>query len=250
MTINVLLPQQTKAQIGMQGLASKGLPPVLYLLHGQSDDHTIWMRRTSIERYVSELGLAVVMPAVHRSYYTDTPAGLKYFEFVGRELPTLCNQWFRISDEASDRYVAGLSMGGYGAFKVALSDPARWAGAASLSGALDVSGLMNRRSPENQPEVASLFGSAAKIAGSRDDLFYLLAQTAGNHRVPPLFARCGTKDFLIEDNRRFIARCKAYKVPIDYAETEGADHTWEYWDATIQDALKWIVQQRKDTTSA
>ena len=60
--MTVILPQQTSGQIGMRGTAPDADPPVLYLLHGLSDDDTIWLRRTSIERYVSAMGLAVVMP--------------------------------------------------------------------------------------------------------------------------------------------------------------------------------------------
>src|SRR5690348_3177908 len=112
--------------------------PTLYLLHGLSDDDTAWLRRTSIERYVDELGLAVVMPAVHRSFYTDEYYGRPYWTFVTEELPRIAGRFFRLSDRREDTFVAGLSMGGYGAFKWALRHPERFAAAASLSGALDV----------------------------------------------------------------------------------------------------------------
>ena len=72
-SMNVILPQQTYKRKDI---------PTLYLLHGLSDDHTIWMRRTSIERYVASMGLAVVMPAVHRSFYTDMAAGYRYLPFI------------------------------------------------------------------------------------------------------------------------------------------------------------------------
>src|SRR5690625_3617308 len=69
--MTVILPEQTQSQIGMKNKKVSDKHPTLYLLHGFSDDHTIWTRRTSIERYVSEMGLAVVMPNVHHSFYTD-----------------------------------------------------------------------------------------------------------------------------------------------------------------------------------
>lgn len=68
--MTVILPQQTQQQIGMTNAASTGKHKTLYLLHGLSDDHTIWQRRTSIERYAAPLGIAVIMPAVDRSFYT------------------------------------------------------------------------------------------------------------------------------------------------------------------------------------
>src|SRR5437870_5614411 len=99
--MTVLLPQQTQAQIGMAGVAA-GPAPVLYLLHGLSDDHTTWLRRTSIERYAAGLGLAVVMPAVHRSFYADEVHGHRYWTFLTEELPALVSQFFRVSDRPGD----------------------------------------------------------------------------------------------------------------------------------------------------
>ncbi|NQT87882.1 esterase family protein, partial [bacterium] len=85
-SMDVILPQTTTRQIGMAGVAEHETFPTLYLLHGLSDDHTIWQRRTSIERYVADRGLAVVMPAVHRSFYTDMAHGYRYWTFLAEEL--------------------------------------------------------------------------------------------------------------------------------------------------------------------
>src|SRR5215210_7925966 len=111
-SMTVILPQSTTGQIGMAGRSGSGAPPVLYLLHGLSDDDTIWLRRTSIERYVAPLGLAVVMPQVHRSFYTDMASGWRYWTFLSEELPDLVGSWFQVSQRREDTFVAGLSMGG------------------------------------------------------------------------------------------------------------------------------------------
>src|SRR5215213_10189016 len=113
-SMTVILPQPTQNQIGMAGKAGEGPPPVLYLLHGLSDDDTIWLRRTSIERYVAPLGLAVVMPQVHRSFYLDEAIGNRYWTFLSEELPSVVGSFFRVSQRREDTFVAGLSMGGYG----------------------------------------------------------------------------------------------------------------------------------------
>src|SRR5215475_13824997 len=81
----VIPPQATTKQIGLAGTAVAGKHPTLYLLHGMSDDHTTWVRRTSVERYVAPLGLAVVMPAVHRSFYADEAHGAAYWTFLTEE---------------------------------------------------------------------------------------------------------------------------------------------------------------------
>ena len=107
-TMNVILPQPARERYR-----------VLYLLHGMSDDHTIWCRRTSIERYVDPLGLAVVMPAVHRGYYTDMAAGYRYWTFISEELPALARSFFPLSHKREDTFVAGLSMGGALALRLA-----------------------------------------------------------------------------------------------------------------------------------
>ncbi len=96
-------------------------PPLLYLLHGLSDDHTSWLRWTSAVRYAEEAGLVLVMPAVARSFYADEAHGHAYWEFVSEELPGVVGSFFGLSQDPGSTYVAGLSMGGYGALKLACS---------------------------------------------------------------------------------------------------------------------------------
>ena len=101
-SVNVILPEQAKTAIGIDSKAENTYK-TLYLLHGLSDDHSIWMRRTSIERYATECGIAVVMPAVTRSWYTDTADNAAYFTFVAEELPRVCRGFFRGISEQSNR---------------------------------------------------------------------------------------------------------------------------------------------------
>jgi S-formylglutathione hydrolase FrmB len=237
-SMTVLLPQQTSSQIGMSGSAPQGDPPVLYLLHGLSDDDTIWLRRTSIERYVAPLGLAVVMPQVGRSFYADEEHGNRYWTFLSEELPRLCHEFFRLSARREDTFVAGLSMGGYGALKWALRDPGRFAAAASLSGALDVAA--RRRHPTAPLDTGvwhTVFGERA-VAGSDDDTLALLDKAAGAD-LPALYVACGTEDFLYEDNLTFVAAARERGVPLTVDFSPGA-HDWAYWDAKIQDVLAWL----------
>lgn len=94
MQMNVILPQKTSKQIGLSGIRKDGKYPTLYLLHGMSDDYTVWERRTSIERYASELGIAVVMPGTHLGWYTDMKHGLPYWTYFSEELPKICRTFF------------------------------------------------------------------------------------------------------------------------------------------------------------
>ena len=207
-SMTVLLPQRTTTQIGMEGHASDGPPPVLYLLHGLSDDDTIWLRRTSIERYAAPLGLAVVMPQVHRSFYTDQAYGGRYWTFLTEELPELVGSLFRVSDRREDTFVAGLSMGGYGALKWALRHPERFAAAASLSG------RRGHRRPAHRPGAPR--GPAdvrAHLRRTRDRRRragrprWLLRQ-ADVAALPALYVCCGTEDVLDRGQRRLPGRSR------------------------------------------
>jgi putative tributyrin esterase len=236
-SMHVILPQPTTGQIGLESRVVKKKHPTLFLLHGLSDDHTIWMRRTSIERYAAAYGLAVVMPAVNRSFYTDMEAGYKYWTFISEELPALARFFFPLSEEREDTFVAGLSMGGYGAFKLALSCPEQFAAAASLSGAVDVSGLSKHRDPV---EFRRIFGDLDQVAGSRNDLFRLAEEAAqGGDIKSKLYQCCGTEDFLYQDNVKFRDHCRALKLNLTYEEEPGS-HEWGYWDHKIQSVLAWL----------
>jgi putative tributyrin esterase len=236
-TMTVILPQQTSTQIGMAGRERDGAPPVLYLLHGLSDDDTIWLRRTSIERFVASLGLAVIMPQVHRSFYTDEACGGRYWTFLSEELPHLVGSFFRVSASRNDTFVAGLSMGGYGALKWALLQPERFAAAASLSGAVDIDGLRGRSRPEDPQLFSRVFGDEP-LAGTPNDVFWLLEQ-AEPAALPALWVGCGTDDALYADSVRFVQACASARIPVTTSFIEG-EHEWGLWDRQIQQVLAWL----------
>lgn len=240
-SMNVVLPQRTVGQIGMEGQVREGKFPVLWLLHGLSDDHTIWMRRTSIERYVASLGLAVIMPAVNRSFYVDAVNGPAYHTFIAEELPKIARGFFPLSDAREDNFVAGLSMGGYGAFLLALRHPERYSFAASLSGVLNIASLHERfasESPMRMQEYLQWFGGPEKVAGSDWDLFALMKKHVKTGiPLPKLYSVCGTEDFLYSDHCEFRDLCKGLDFPLDAEQAPGA-HEWSFWDVMIQRALK------------
>jgi putative tributyrin esterase len=242
-TLNALLPQRKPSDP-----PEAYHPPfrVLYLLHGYSDDHTAWQRWTSIERYVEGHNLVVIMPAVQNSFYTDMLHGGKFFTFLTEELPGLVRDLFPISTARSDTFVAGLSMGGYGAFKLALSRPDLYASAASLSGALDLREVVREHDdPDNQAwleNMRTVFGDLDKIPGSAHDLFALAQKVSKLADKPRLFQYCGTEDFLYADNLRFRDHIRPLGFDYTYEETPG-DHNWRYWDAEIQKVLAWLPLQ-------
>src|SRR3954453_10312610 len=150
-------------------------PPVLYLLHGLTDDHTAWTRQTSIERYAAAKGIAVVMPQVHRSFYANEAYGMRFWDFLADELPQTVERFFRVSARPADTFVAGLSMGGYGALRWALPRPERFAAAATLSGVVDLASMQEF---DLRPHIVALTErvfAGRTVAGSDEDLLHLIA---------------------------------------------------------------------------
>jgi putative tributyrin esterase len=235
-SMTVILSQTTRRQIGMSGAAGSDDLPVLYLLHGLSDDDTTWVRRTSIERYVADLGIAVVMPNAGQSFYTDEVHGLPYWTFLTEELPRVVHGFFRTSTRREDTFVAGLSMGGYGAMKWALRHPDRFAAAASLSGALGLTHPVER-DPDFAALLQRIFGDTP-TAGTAADVLHLL-ETADRDLLPSLYVACGTEDFLYWASQAFIgvAGRTGADVTVDIGP---GDHEWSYWDAAIQRVLAWL----------
>jgi putative tributyrin esterase len=218
--------------------------PTLWLLHGLMDAHTTWVRQTSLERYVEGLDLAVVMPSAGRSFYADMACGYRYWTFVSEELPRLARGMFPLSAARKDNFVAGLSMGGYGAFKLALRYPDRFAAAASLSGALDMTHFEDS-SVVTLAELETIFGPLNRLAGSDNDLL-ALAKKMGRSRGPrpALYQWCGTEDYLYEDNLRFRDTAERAGLDLTYEEGPGT-HEWACWDRQIRRVLEWLPLRRK-----
>jgi S-formylglutathione hydrolase FrmB len=234
--MTVLLPQP------LFGETTRPTYRSLYLLHGYSDDHTAWTRSTSIERYVENLNMAVIMPDAHLSFYTDMVHGGRYWTFIAEEVPALVRRIFPLSPARADNFVAGLSMGGYGAFKLGLAHPDRFAAAASLSGALDIRYLLSEEGDKAWlAGMRNIFGAdLSRVAGSDHDLRTLARAVAQAAEKPRLYQCCGTEDFLYQNNISF--RDFLTSLPLDLTYEEGpGEHNWAYWDRMIQNVLAWMV---------
>lgn len=232
-TLDVVVPQSTRGQVGVAPVERPADGwPVLYLLHGLSDDHSAWVRHTSIERYARGAGLAVVMPAAGRSFYADEAHGHPYWTWISEELPRLVAELFRLSTRPQETYVAGLSMGGYGALRLGLTHPERFAGVASLSGPLDVHVLER---PERKELLQRVFDGTIPAEAELPTLLGRLDPTT----PPPLYLGCGTGEELLEDNRRFAEEAERAGLAVTTDFRPGT-HAWELWDAMIRDVIAWL----------
>lgn len=232
--VNVIIPTK---RIGSKKLK------VLWLLHGYTDDHTGWCRNTSIERYVETKDLCVIMPAVDRSFYTDMVYGNKYFTYVSQELPKVLAEMLSISTKKEDNFVAGLSMGGYGAFKLALNQPERFAAAASLSGALDLHNIFKDTKSQDDDiiyQAKLIFEDYDHFIESSSDLRHMAKLKIDDENLPRLYMCCGQEDFLSEANLAYLRHLEDLGIPVTYEEDKDYAHVWEYWDIKIQRVLTWM----------
>jgi len=219
--------------------------PTLYLLHGSYGDCMDWCLRTGIERYAQEKGIAVVMPSGENSSYINMAHGERYLDYIGKELVEFTRKMFPLSRARGETYIAGLSMGGYGAYRVAFEFPETFGKAASLSGGLDMQMLQNipvspHMTKMDPHYVEAVFADRRRIEGTRDDLLTLLGeQIAAGKTLPELYMTCGTEDFIYPANEKFYAGAQALGVPVTYEKFHGI-HNWDFWDAHIQDVLRWL----------
>lgn len=243
--MTVILPQHTQKLVGTSSQGNVSDVPVLYLLHGMGGNHTAWMRKTSIERYAERYGLAVIMPSTDLAWYTDTTYDMKYWTFVSEELPQLCQAFFpQLTKQREKTYAAGLSMGGYGALKLGLRQPERFAAVASLSGPLALGenneALLDIRSAAYWE---GIFGPLEAIRGSENDPLYLVDQLAASGKESPrLFIACGEQDYLFEANQAIVAKLEQTQLPYEFQSGPG-EHNWVFWDEWIQRALAWMIEK-------
>lgn len=214
---------------------------VLYLLHGMHGDANSWLHSSNIERYADKAGIAVVMPSVNNSFYQDMVHGERFFSFMTEELPKFVQGLFPVSRKREDTYIAGLSMGGYGAYYIGLSQPEKYAAIASFSGALDVGFRYTPLAVKNAPlpfYVEDCFGDPATIAGSDRDVFQLYEKTAEKGKVPRLYQSCGTADFLYGMNVAANKALTKLGADITWREAPGVEHEWDFWDSEI----RWLLE--------
>ncbi|MDD6041099.1 MAG: alpha/beta hydrolase family protein [Clostridia bacterium] len=236
----VLLPDEKVMKQSKEPL------PVLYLLHGLSDDHTMWMRQTMVEQFARQYRLCIVMPAANRSFYMDMAHGAKYDTFIAEELPRVIETYFPVGRKREHRFAAGLSMGGYGAMKLGLTRPGRYAAVASLSGALDMLGNYERRkeiNPDYLAEMDDIYGSEKQLKNGKGNLNRLADKLAKTpEKAPKMYVACGTEDFLFAANEGFHAR---YGKVFDMEyHTEPGIHNWPFWNRHIERVLAWLPLEK------
>lgn len=224
--VNVLLPQDAAETESL---------PVLYLLHGLSDDATNWFRRTSLERYADANNIAVVLPDGGTSWYCNQANGQNYYDYIAQELPRFIQRTFRLDADPKKRFIAGLSMGGYGAVKIALRNPGQYAACAGFSGAYHPEWV---RTAHN-----AIYREDFQVFPWRsEDDPYQLVESFEKPETLPLYLACGRKDGLLPLSTRLrdLALAHGFQVTWDEADY---NHEWPFWDYEIAKAIPWMLSR-------
>lgn len=218
----------------------------LYLLHGIFGNYTDWATSTRIQRWAQDNDLAVIMPSGDNHFYVDQPeTNEMYGEFIGKELVEFTRELFPLSHKREDTFIAGLSMGGYGALRNGLKYHDTFGYIGALSSALVLEGAIN--STEDAPTFMgrrsyfrSIFGDLDQLRGSDKDYFALIRTLKEQGAdIPKLYVCCGTEDFLLDANREYSEFLKQQQVDFTYEEGPGA-HDWDFWDAYIKKFLDFL----------
>lgn len=217
--------------------------PVLYLLHGLDGHYDDWSTRTDLAGKARALPLVVVMPEGEDSWYTNAADGSGRFEdYIVDDLVRDVESKYRVIRARYGRAIAGLSMGGYGAMKIALKHPSLFAAAGSLSGAFDAPDPEFAKSfPSHTEKMAGIFGPPGGDARQRNDVF-AIAGDAHATGGPALYFDCGESDRFLASNRRLVAIVQQRGFTYEYHETPGA-HAWDYWNRRLAPLLTWVMAQ-------
>ena len=218
----------------------------LYLLHGITDNHNQWIIGTRIVLLANRYRLAVIMPAGENSFYVDDEArGHLYGEFIGRELVEHTRQMFHLSTKREDTFIAGLSMGGYGAIRNGLKYHQTFSHIAGLSSAFILDWALNS-TPNHEWVLGrrsyyeSVFGNLDELIGSDKDCKALIHRLKHEEvEIPKIYLACGTEDFLLESNRDYRDFLKQEAIDFTYIEGPGS-HDWTFWDTYIEQTINWL----------
>jgi len=219
---------------------SKSAFPVMYLLHGAYGHFSDWLKNTPNKKLVQNLSdqynIIIVMPEGETfSFYLDSPVnnGSQFETFITQEVIQKVDKTYRTISNRNGRVITGLSMGGHGALYLSTKHPDLFCAAGSMSGAVDMSTMLNR---ESSAQVVKLM---QPVFGDKSDNSEMYAQYAVLGMLDkikanklPLIIDCGVDDFLIEPNRELHRRLVYNKVDHDYTERLGA-HTWDYWENSL-----------------
>lgn len=243
--VNIIMPTD-KLTFPGQPEPSNEPKKLLVLLHGIFGNYTDWVTGTRVQAFAEAHDLAVVMPSGDNKFYCDSSTtGDRYGTFIGVELVDFMRKTFNVSKKREDTYIAGLSMGGFGAIVNGLRHPETFSCVAGLSSGLIKQGILNATDAPNQlmtaTQYCAMFGidNVKDYDGSENDYEALADKVASDPNKPKIYLCCGLQDGLIEPNRAYRDKLKGLGYDVTWAESAGG-HTWEFWGEYIEKVINWL----------
>ena len=230
--------------------ASKKDYPVLWLLHGGTDNYADWHNCTPLEVLSEKYGYAVVCPDAQLSSYANMAYGPKWLDYFRNELPEYIYTHFPISRAREDNFVSGMSMGGAGALKLSLHNPERYSVCVPISSGVEVVpnyAAGEGRFKNNGGMFTAIYGhedNPAEILGSEEDLYFQLKKNVEAGIELPKYLMCvGLQDFTRQGNIDYREYAASLGVDIEWYEEPGM-HDWDSWNKYIPKVFEFISRCR------
>jgi S-formylglutathione hydrolase FrmB len=204
--------------------------PVVYLLHGYSGSYRNWIDRTNVKKLSDQFDLIIVCPDGDKnSWYIDSPVDTmsRYDTHIGIEVVEFIDANFRTVKSRQGRAIAGLSMGGHGAFMIAVHHQDTFSSIGSMSGGLDL------RPFADGWEIKQKIGPIAEYPERWDSLSAVNNISQIENGQFKIIFDCGVDDFFIEVNRELHRKLLEAKIPHEYIERPGT-HSWDYWKNAVK----------------
>jgi putative tributyrin esterase len=212
--------------------------PALYLLHGGGGGFRDWTNYSDVARF-AEYGIVLVMPEGDESYYVnsaDHPQD-RYEDYIVHDLIADAESRFSIASDRTQRAIAGVSMGGFGAILLTLKHPELFIYARGLSPALDVpSRPFSIKRVEQWRHHSSIFGAWGSEHRKENDPF-VIARTIDPSKVPYISFSCGEQEGLLPANKKFAALLQQRHIRYEFRTVPGG-HDWNQWDRNLADLMK------------
>lgn len=241
-TVRIYLPEDNKNQYS-------GQPPraVFTLLHGYTNDGDDWVNMSAALRYANDNHVALIIPDAGNSFYHDTASNQGYYTWLTQEMPQMLDRFVQLPKEREKNFVCGLSMGGYGALLLALSQPHRYAGCASFSGAVALHMMLQEKdNPLVRYAFEPVLGQPMELAADRD-IFQLMQQvsTLPKEQQPKILCTTGRQDhapyYIYEQNQALQQLAQTLPIDYTYMDWDGG-HEWSFWDRSLVYAMDAFVE--------
>ncbi len=216
--------------------------PVIYFLHGYSQDHKVWSKVAPLEQFADRYQILCVCPnGDHDSWYIDSPVqtNSRFAAYIGREVPDHIDSLFRTVRGKRGRSLIGSSMGGHGAITIATRYRDRFAGAVSISGILDLTEFPGEW---GLPDVLGSFDQNREIWRMYSAI--ALADSLADAKLA-LGLDVGSEDFALPGNRRFHQKLQQLGVPHVYCERPGG-HTPRYVRSAVEYHVLYLTRAMKN----